>query len=103
MLADTAEHWRFDVEEAVAEGDGVLAFGVLAGRFLDDGTPTAAELHRPGRIAFLGQVVLHYPPEDGHPDACLRLLGVHPDGLAPPAALFPARCAARVHTPVVVL
>ncbi|MEV7270900.1 hypothetical protein ACIQIG_20470 [Streptomyces bacillaris] len=93
LLADADGHWRFDVEEAVAEGDGALAFGALAGRWPGGGTSVAAELHRPGRAVPLVQAVLHHPPEDGHPDACLRLPGVLPDGLAPPAVLFPARCA----------
>ncbi|MFC8623644.1 hypothetical protein [Streptomyces anulatus] len=91
LLADAAEHWRFDVQEAVVEGEGVAAFGILAGRF-PDGTP-AAELHRAGRVAPLERVVLHYPPEVyGGSDACLSVDGVRPDELAPPAVLFPARC-----------
>ncbi|WP_371623434.1 hypothetical protein OG245_11580 [Streptomyces sp. NBC_01116] len=91
LLADAAEHWRFDVQEVVAGGEGVAAFGALAGRF-PDGAP-AAELHRAGRVTVLERVVLHYPPEpDGGPDACLRVDGVRPDELAPPAVLFPARC-----------
>lgn len=65
LLADAAEHRRFDVEEAFTEGDGVAAFGVLAGRF-PAGTP-AAELHRCGRVAALERVVLLHPPEDGGP------------------------------------
>lgn len=32
LLADAAAHWRFDVEESVADGDGTAAFGRLAGR-----------------------------------------------------------------------
>ncbi|MFC8707277.1 hypothetical protein ACFUIV_34570 [Streptomyces anulatus] len=91
LLADAAGHWRFDIQEAFAEGDGVAAFGALAGRF-PDGTP-AAELHRAGRVAALERVVLLYPPEaDGSPDACLSVDGVRPDELAPPAVLIPARC-----------
>ncbi|WP_261400405.1 hypothetical protein [Streptomyces sp. CBG31] len=38
LLADADGHWRFDVEEAVAEGDGALAFGALAGRWPGGGT-----------------------------------------------------------------
>lgn len=91
LLADAAAHWRFDVQEVVAEGEGVAAFGALAGRFPDGAR--AAELHRAGRVTVMERVVLHYPPEpDGGPDACLRLDGVRPDELAPPALLFPARC-----------
>ncbi|MEV6475832.1 hypothetical protein [Streptomyces sp. NPDC051657] len=91
LLADAAEHWRFDVQEVVAEGDGTAAFGALAGRF-PDGT-RAAELHRTGRATVLARVVLHYPPQpDGGSDACLRVDGLRPGELAPPAVLFPARC-----------
>lgn len=94
LRADAAEHWRFDVHEIIAgsDGDGALAFGALAGRFPDDG-PQAAELHLCGRVTPLEQVALHYPPEDGSPDACLHITGVRPRELAPPAVLFPARCA----------
>ncbi|MFJ1590035.1 hypothetical protein ACIOD0_07250 [Kitasatospora albolonga] len=92
LLAEAAAHWRFDVREVAAEGGGAVVLGSLSGRFPGGGGPRAAELHRGGRITALEQVVLHYPPEDGSPDACLRIPGAHPDELAAPAVLFPVRC-----------
>ncbi|MET8658522.1 hypothetical protein [Streptomyces griseus] len=92
LLADAARHWRFDVQEAVAEGDGVVAFGVLAGRF--PGGTRPAEHHRAGRVTPLAvQVAPHYPLSDRSPDeACLRVDGARPDDVAPPAVLFSGRC-----------
>ncbi|WP_097866939.1 hypothetical protein, partial [Streptomyces sp. rh34] len=93
LLADAAGHWRFDAQEVIAEGDGIAVLGTLAGRFPDG--PQAAELHRAGHVTALERVVLLHPPEaGGGPDACLRVDGVRPDEIAPPAVLFPARCAA---------
>ncbi|MFF4943533.1 hypothetical protein [Streptomyces rubiginosohelvolus] len=92
LLADAAHHWRFDVQEAVAEEDGVAAFGVLAGRF--PGGTQPAELHRAGHVTPLAvQVAPHYPLSDRSPDeACLRMDGARLDEVAPPAVLFPGRC-----------
>ncbi|MDQ0984442.1 hypothetical protein QFZ71_001725 [Streptomyces sp. V2I9] len=93
LLADAARHWRFDVHEVAADAGGATVFGELAGRF-PDGTRTA-EAHRLGRAAPLpAQVALLYPLVADSPDACLRIDGAHPDELAPPTVLFPARCAA---------
>ncbi|MGW8986857.1 hypothetical protein ACWGQ9_29930 [Streptomyces parvus] len=91
LLADAAHHWRFDVQEAVAEGDGVAAFGVLAGRF--PGGTQPAELHRVGRGTPLAvQVAPHYPLSGHSPDACLRVDGARLDGAAPSAVLLPSGC-----------
>ncbi|MFF9079091.1 hypothetical protein ACF1BR_05325 [Streptomyces rubiginosohelvolus] len=91
LLADAAHHWRFDVQEAVAEGDGAAAFGVLAGRF--PGGTQPAELHRAGHVTPLAvQVAPHYPLSSHSPDACLRMDGARLDEVSPPAVLFPGRC-----------
>ncbi len=91
LLADAAHHWRFDVQEAVAEGDGVAAFGALAGRF--PGGTQPAELHLAGHATPLAvQVALVYPVAEGSPDACLRVDGMGVDEVAPSAVLLPARC-----------
>lgn len=92
LLADAAHHWRFDVQEAVAEGDGAAAFGVLAGRF--PGGTQPAELHRAGHVTPLAvQVAPRYPLSDRSPDeACLRIDGAQLDDVAPPAVLLPGRC-----------
>lgn len=92
LLAEAAEHWRFDVQESEADGDDAVVLGTLAGRFPAEG-PQTVELHLAGRVTPLEQVALHYRPEDGSPDACLHVTGVRPSELAPPAVLLPARCA----------
>lgn len=54
LLADAAGHWRFDVQEAYAEGDGIAVFGVsrgLPGRAADGGAPP----RRPRRRARTGR------------------------------------------------
>ncbi|MFE7138772.1 hypothetical protein ACFVAG_13590 [Streptomyces sp. NPDC057644] len=94
LLADAAHHWRFDVQEAVAEGDGVAAFGALAGRF--PGRTQPPELHRAGHATPLAvQVSLVHPLAEGSPDACLLVDGMDGmgvDEVAPSAVLLPARC-----------
>ncbi|MGW4233077.1 hypothetical protein ACWEF9_28010 [Streptomyces sp. NPDC004980] len=90
LLADAAAHWRFDVEEPVADGDGTAAFGRLAGR-LPAGAQ-AAELHRDGSVTALGAVTLVYPSGQDGQENCLRVIGLRPRELPPGARLFPARC-----------
>ncbi|MFH9087882.1 hypothetical protein [Streptomyces sp. NPDC017673] len=95
LLADAAEHWRFEVRECVAEGDDTAAFGTLAGRF--PAGVHAVELHLGGEIAVLDEVTLEYPPADGSSEACLRVRERPPGELPPGAVLFPAVCGERVH------
>ncbi|MFH9640659.1 hypothetical protein [Streptomyces globisporus] len=95
LLADAAHHWRFDVQEAVTDGDGdgdgVAAFGVLAGRF--PGGTQPAELHRAGHVTPLAvQVAPYYPLSSHSPDACLSIDGAQLDDIAPPAVLLPSWC-----------
>ncbi|MET8772197.1 hypothetical protein [Streptomyces sp. NPDC004658] len=95
LLAEAAEHWRFEIRECVADGGDTAAFGALAGRF-----PTGAhagELHVDGEIAALDAVALEYPPVPGSFEACLRVRGRRPVELPPGAVLFPAACGERVH------
>ncbi|MFH8885387.1 hypothetical protein [Streptomyces californicus] len=90
LLADAAHHWRFDVREIAADGNGALALGVFAGRF--PGGTRPAEAYRVGRAApLLVQVAPPYPLGEDGTDACLWIDGVWPDELAPPTVLFPAR------------
>lgn len=91
LLADAAAHWRFDIQECVADGDGTAALGLLAG-YLQGGVPHAAELHVDGSTAPLGEVALVYPPVDGSLEACLRIIGRRPRELAAGAMLLPAHC-----------
>ncbi|MFE7478927.1 hypothetical protein [Streptomyces sp. NPDC057552] len=60
LLAEAAAHWRFDVREVAAEGDGAVALGSLSGRFPDGDGTRAAELHRgrPYRPARTGRTPL---------------------------------------------
>ncbi|MER6679992.1 hypothetical protein [Streptomyces olivaceoviridis] len=95
LLADAAEHWRFEIRECVAEGNATAAFGALVGCF--PGGVHAAEVHVGGEIAVLDEVVLEYPPVDGSGEACLRVTGRRPAELPPGAVLFPAECGERVH------
>ena len=95
LLADAAEHWRFEIQECVAEGDDTAAFGVLSGSFAEGAHP--AELHRRGEPTGPAEVALIYPPTAGSPEACLRLKGRHPGELPPGTFLLPARCGERVH------
>ncbi|MFD0422995.1 hypothetical protein [Streptomyces parvus] len=91
LLAEAAHHWRFDVQETVAEGTGAAAFGVLAGRF--PGGTQRAELHRAGHVPpLVVQVAPHYPLSGHSPDACLRVDGARLDGVAPSAVLLPGGC-----------
>ncbi|MGW2556316.1 hypothetical protein [Streptomyces sp. NPDC001635] len=95
LLADAAEHWRFEIRECVADINDTAAFGDLVGCF-----PSglhAAELHVGGEIAVLDEVALEYPPVDGSFEACLRVTGWRPAELPPCAVLFPAECGERVH------
>lgn len=91
LLADAAEHWRFEIRECVADGDDTAAFGVLAGR-LPGGVVHAAELHVAGSITAVDEVALEYPPAEGSLEACLRVIGRRPHELPPGATLFPAEC-----------
>ncbi|MEU9234540.1 hypothetical protein [Streptomyces subrutilus] len=95
LLADAAEHWRFEIQECVADGNDTAAFGLLVGCF--PGGVHAVELHLDGEIAALDEVALEYPPVDGSLEACLRVTGRHPGELPPGAVLFPAECGERVH------
>ncbi|WP_405823889.1 hypothetical protein OG241_43935 [Streptomyces sp. NBC_01390] len=95
LLADAGAHWRFEIRERIAAGDGTAAFGVLAGG-LPDGVH-AAEMHLAGAITVLSEVTLEYPPAEDSPEACLRVNDRHPDQLPPGAVLFPAECGDRVH------
>ncbi|MFF8726857.1 hypothetical protein ACF073_10230 [Streptomyces sp. NPDC015171] len=95
LLADAAEHWRFEIRECVADGGGTAAFGLLAGRFPDG--VHAAELHLGGAIEVLEQVALVYPVVDGSAEACLRVTGRGPAELPPGTFLSPAECAEDVH------
>lgn len=95
LLADAAEHWRFEVQECVADGNDTAAFGVLAGCF--PGGVHAVELHLVGEIVVLDEVALEYHPVEGAREACLRVVGRRPGELPPGAVLFPAECGERVH------
>ncbi|TXS18273.1 MULTISPECIES: hypothetical protein [Streptomyces] len=90
LLADAAEHWRFDVRESVADGDDTAAFGSLAGRFPDD--VGAVELNVAGEFTVLDRVGLEYAPQEGSAEACLRVGGLLPGDLPPGAILYPAGC-----------
>jgi hypothetical protein len=94
LLADVAEHWRFEIRECIADGDDTAAFGTLVGCF--PGGVHAVELHLVGEIAVLDEVTLEYPPAEGSLDACLRVVGRHPSELPPGAVLSPAECGERV-------
>jgi hypothetical protein len=95
LLADVAQHWRFEIRECVADGSDTAAFGVLAG-CLPDGAH-AAEMHLADAITVLSEIVLEYPPAEGSLEACLRVIARHPGELPPGAMLFPAECGDRVH------
>jgi hypothetical protein len=95
LLADAAEHWRFEMGECVADGDDTVAFGVLEGRF--PGDVHAAELHVAGSRTVLDEVALEYPQAKDSSEAGLRVVGRRPDGLAPGAMLLPAECGECVH------
>ncbi|MFC7818945.1 hypothetical protein ACFUTR_30455 [Streptomyces sp. NPDC057367] len=95
LLADAAEHWRFEIRECVADSNDTAAFGALAGCFPSG--MHAAELHVGSQIAVLDEVALEYPPVNGSVEACLRVTGWHPADLPPSAVLFPAECGERVH------
>lgn len=95
LLADAAEHWRFDIRQCVADGNDTAAFGALVGRFPDG--VHAVELRLAGEIAVLDEVALEYPPVDGSLEACLRVTGRRPGELPSGAVLFAAECGERVH------
>ncbi|MEV5383138.1 hypothetical protein [Streptomyces sp. NPDC052721] len=95
LLADAAEHWRFEIRECVADGNDTAAFGTRVGRF--PGGVHAAELHLGGEVAVLDEVALEYPSVEGSVEACLRVRGRRPGELPPGAVLFPAVCGERVH------
>jgi len=95
LLADAALHWRFEIGECVADGNDTAAFGTLAGCF--PGGVHAAEMHLAGTITMLPALTLEYPPAEGSPEACLRVIARHPGELPPGALLFPAECEDRVH------
>ncbi|MFF3510392.1 hypothetical protein [Streptomyces sp. NPDC002573] len=81
LLADAAEHWRFEIRECVADGDDTAAFGALAGSF--PGGVHTTELHLAGDIAVLDEVALEYPPVEGSLEACLRVMGRRPANCRP--------------------
>ncbi|MFG3206706.1 hypothetical protein [Streptomyces sp. NPDC048192] len=95
LLADAAEHWRFEIRECVDDGNDTAVFGALAGRFPDG--VQAAELHLAGDFTVLDGVALEYPPAEGSREACLRVMGRHAGELPPGATLLPAECGERVH------
>ncbi|MFD7971379.1 hypothetical protein [Streptomyces clavifer] len=90
LLADAAAHWRFDVQECVADGDDTIAFGWLSGH-LPGGTHVA-ELHGDGTVSELRAVTLAYPTGWDGRENCLRVVGRSPRELPPGVRLFPARC-----------
>lgn len=90
LLKETDEHWRFEVSEALAEGDQLLAFGGLAGVL-----PTDAARGEDQRSGTVCAISVEYPPVGESGDACLRL-----EGLAEVTAgtvLRPAECGEREH------
>lgn len=91
LLADAAEHWRFEVRESVVDGDDTAAFGILAGR-IAGGVARGAELHVADAVVTVDEVVLEYPPVEGSPEACLRLVGRRPYRLPQGATLLPGAC-----------
>ncbi|WP_246204110.1 hypothetical protein [Streptomyces tailanensis] len=95
LLADAAEHWRFEIRECVADGNDTAVFGALAGCFPDG--VHAAELNLAGEFTVLDEVALEYPLTEGSHEACLRVMGRHPGELPPGATLFPAECGELVH------
>lgn len=95
LLADAAEHWRFEIGECVADGNDTAVLGTLAGCFPDG--VQAAELHLAGEFTVLDGVALEYPPAEGSREACLRVMGRPPGELPSGAILFPAECGERVH------
>ncbi|MGW5475524.1 hypothetical protein [Streptomyces sp. NPDC004008] len=95
LLADAAEHWRFEIRECVADGDDTTAFGALAGCF--PGGVHAVELHLAGETTVLDEVALEYALVEGSLEACLRVTGRRPGELPPGAVLFPAGCGERAH------
>lgn len=95
LLADAAVHWRFEVRECVADGSDTAAFGILAGR-LPDGVHLA-ETHRADAGTPLSELTLLYPPVDGSPEACLRVIARQPGEVPPGSVLFPAECGDRAH------
>ncbi|MEU8760170.1 hypothetical protein [Streptomyces sp. NPDC048659] len=97
LLADASVHWRFDIQEPVADGADAAAFGTLAGRFPASGAAPAAELPVGGEIVILDEVTLEYAPMAGARDACLRVRGQRPSALPPGAVLFAAECGERLH------
>ncbi|WP_345364034.1 hypothetical protein [Actinoallomurus liliacearum] len=95
LLADTAEHWRFEVRDVAAEYEATAVFGLLGGTFPDGAH--AAELHDGRRIIQLAAVTLEIPPNADSDEACLRLIGVPVDRVRAGAVLYPAVCGERVH------
>ncbi|MGW8884592.1 hypothetical protein [Streptomyces sp. NPDC055749] len=96
LLADAAEHWRFEIRECVADGDSTAAFGILAGH-LPGGVVHAAELHVAGSVIGLEEVAIEYPSAAGSSEACLRVIGRRAYELPQGATLFPAECGKCVH------
>ncbi|WP_329252753.1 hypothetical protein OG417_09475 [Actinoallomurus sp. NBC_01490] len=95
LLAEAAQHWRFQVDDVVIEHGDVAVFGVLHGAFPDGRQP--AEVHDAHRDIGLTDVVLEIPPEYDSPEACLRLIDVPADRVRAGAVLYPAVCGERVH------
>ncbi|MFC9943832.1 hypothetical protein [Streptomyces pratensis] len=91
LLADAAEHWRFEIREGVPDDDGTSVFGVLSGRLPGDAVH-AAELHACGVGAELVEVAVEYPPAGVCSEACLRVDGRRPHELPVGAVVLPAKC-----------
>ncbi|WP_406300412.1 hypothetical protein OG948_34120 (plasmid) [Embleya sp. NBC_00888] len=81
LRAAADAHWRFDVGECVADGGDTAAFGTLSGR-LGDGVH-AAEMHAADFVTVPVEVTLEYPPAQGCPEACLRVIARQPGELPP--------------------
>lgn len=86
MVRESRKHWRFEVDEARADGDVTVAVGRLAGWFPDG--VRRVELHARTDI-----VVVKAHVEDGD----LRLLNVAPAAVPRGAVLFRAECGEAEH------
>ncbi|MFI9809019.1 hypothetical protein ACIHEJ_32480 [Streptomyces sp. NPDC052301] len=91
LLQETEAHWRFDVTEALADGDRLLAFGRPAGSFPAPGV--RAEVQQDGSVCAAS---VEYQPVGGAPgDACLSVDG--PAEVTTSSVPRPAECGEREH------
>ncbi|MFI5647640.1 hypothetical protein [Kitasatospora sp. NPDC051705] len=90
LLQEADTHWRLEVTETLADGDGVLVFGALAGRF--PAARVRAEL-QPGGAQHAASV--EYQADGPAGEACLLLAG--PAALPVGGVLRPAECGEREH------